>query len=280
MAGRLSVFAGSGALVPHAVAAAEARGYKVQVLALTPRPDLKGVKVVGADLANPLGILWSLKTFRTSHIVMAGGITLSDKTREALLRFARKESGVGEDGPVQPLGDAGMSGLGVALRKLTGATLIGIHELAPDLVAGEGTLAGPELDSEGLGSARFALSIAREIGRLDVGQAAVTAGRHVIAVEDVAGTDALLARVEAYAARGLAGGAGAPMVLAKACKPQQPLFVDLPAIGPDTVANAARAGIAVIAIEAGRTLLIERQGLCAAAEKARISLVGLQPGNG
>ena len=69
-------------------------GHKVQVLSLTPRDDLPGVKVIEADVANPLGILWSLKVFRTTHIVMAGAISLSDKTREALAKFA---AGDGKD---------------------------------------------------------------------------------------------------------------------------------------------------------------------------------------
>src|SRR5690349_8101515 len=106
---RLSLLAGSGALVPAAVAAAQEAGHKVQVLSLTPRDDLPGVKVVAADVANPLGILWSLKVFRTTHIVMAGAISLSDKTREALAKFAGSNGDSGGQGQAQSAGDATIS---------------------------------------------------------------------------------------------------------------------------------------------------------------------------
>lgn len=275
MPDRLSVFAGAGALVPYIVAAARRAGYKVQILALVPRPDLDGVKMVNADVANPLGILWALKTFRTSHIVMAGGIVLSDKAREGLSRFAG-----GGAGSHVSQGDGSLSGLGVALKKMTGAKLIGVHEIAPDLLTPEGHVAGPVLDDRLLGGARFALSQAREMGNLDLGQALVTTGRRIVSSEDISGTDGLLERVGVYRETGLTGDGDDPLILAKASKPNQSLFIDLPAIGPATVTNAARAGIAVIALEANRTLLIEREQLIEVADMAGVSIVGLTLADG
>ena len=277
MARRLTVLAGSGALVPQVVDAARALGDKVQVLALTPRPDIAGVKVAAADIRNPVALLWSLKTFRTTHVVMAGAISISDKVREELSKFAGKN---GVETNLASAGDAEMSGLARAVKKVTGAELIAVQDIAPDLVAGAGLLAGPEPSPEGWQSARFALEAARKIGRLDLGQAVVAAGLRLIAAEDIAGTDDLLARVARYRAEGLAGDGGGVLVLAKAAKPQQPLFLDLPAIGAGTIANAAAAGIRVIAIEAGRTLLLERAELVAAANDGGISVLGLAAGDG
>ena len=277
--GRLSLFAGSGALVPHAVDAALGAGYKVQVLALTPRgDDMLGAKVITADLENPLGIIWSLKLFRTTHIAMAGGIHLPDKAREGLIRFANGNSpasGAMADGPV---GDAALAALGKVLKQMTGADLIGVHELSPDLLAPEGAIAGPALD--GVASARFALETARAIGALDIGQAVVVAGARVIAVEDIGGTDALIARVGALRATGLAGDGAAPLILAKAMKPQQPGFVDLPAIGPQTIERCAQAGIVAIVVEAGRSLVLQRAELVAAAARHGISVLGLSLDHG
>jgi DUF1009 family protein len=97
-----------------------------------------------------------------------------------------------------------------------------------------------------------------------------------VAAEDVAGTDDLLARTARYRAAGLIGDAAeTPLVLAKACKPQQPLFVDLPAIGPETIRGASNAGMSLIALEAGRTLLLERRRLVDAANAAGIAIIGL-----
>jgi len=273
--GRLSIFAGSGALVPHAVDAALAAGYKVQVLALSPRPDIDRVKVVAADIGNPLGIIWSLKIFRTTHIVLAGGIQLPDKAREALIKFANGQDN--SDGPAStaPVGDAALSAIGSVLKKMTGADLIGVHELSPDLLAPEGAIAGQALAAEDLASAQFALRIARGIGALDIGQAAVVSGQRVAAVEDIGGTDALIARAGELKRQGLVGDAGSTLILAKAIKPQQPAFADLPAIGPDTVRNCAAAGIGTIIVEAGKSLLLQRDQIEAEAARLGIAVIGL-----
>lgn len=276
---RLSLLAGSGALVPAAVAAAQAAGHKVQVLSLTPRDDLPGVKVVMADVANPLGILWSLKVFRTTHIVMAGAIGLSDKTREALAKFA---TGGDNEKPAKPAstGDATLSHLATSLEKMTGAKVIGVQDIAPGLLAPEGRIAGPELSADDLAAADFALKAAKEIGSLDLGQAVVATGRRLIAAEDIGGTDALLRRVGELRAARLTGDGSHVLILAKAAKPGQPEFADLPAIGPDTVRNAAAAGIAIVVVQAGRTLLIDREALAAAADAAKVSVIGHTVNNG
>ena len=273
--GRLTIFAGTGDLVPHAIDAALAAGYKVQVMALTPRPDITAVKVIVADVANPLGIIWSLKVFRTSHILMVGAIHLPDKAREGLIRFANGNNPAKSTSSA-PVGDATLAALGTVLKKMTGADLIGVHELSPDLLAPEGHIAGPDVASE---DAVYALQTARAIGQLDIGQAAVVSGRRVIAVEDIGGTDDLIARVGTLRRNGLAGDGAARLTLAKAMKPQQPGFADLPAIGPMTVENCAAAGIATIVVEAGRSLLLMRADLLAAADKHGITIAGVVVGD-
>jgi UDP-2,3-diacylglucosamine hydrolase len=274
-AGRLSIFAGTGTLAPYAVEAALDAGYKVQVLTLEPRNDISKVKVITADVGNPLAIIWSLKIFRTTHIVMAGGIHLSDKTREGLIRFANKDTPTNH-ASTAPVGDATLAALGSVLQKMTGADLVGIHEIAPELLAPEGPIAGPALSPDEIGHARFALRTARAVGALDIGQAAIVSGRRILAVEDIGGTDALIARAGELRRLGLAGDGDARLILAKAVKPQQPSFADLPAIGPHTIANAAVAGIAAIAVEAGRSLLLERGDLVEAANRLGISVIGVK----
>jgi DUF1009 family protein len=277
---RLSLLAGSGALVPAAVAAAQAAGHKVQVLSLTPRDDLSGVKVVMADVGNPLGILWSLKVFRTTHIVMAGAITLSDKTREALATFASGGGETDRSARSASTGDATLSNLATSLEKMTGAKVIGVQDLAPGLLAPEGWIAGPEVGPDDLVSVPFALDAAKAIGRLDLGQAVVATGRRLIAAEDIGGTDALLRRVAELRAAKLTGDGSEVLVLAKVAKPGQPEFADLPAIGPDTIRNAAAAGVAIIAVETGRTLLIAREALVADADDLKVSVIGHTMNNG
>jgi DUF1009 family protein len=261
-------------LAPYAVDAALAAGYKVQVLTLEPRSDVTKVKVITADVGNPLGIIWSLKIFRTTHIVMAGGIHLSDKTREGLVRFANKDAPVTAANSA-PVGDATLAALGSVLKKMTGADLVGIHEIAPELLAPAGTIAGPALSAHETSYAKFALRTARAIGALDIGQAAIVSGNRVLAVEDIGGTDALIARAGELKRQGLAGNGAARLILAKAIKPQQPSFADLPAIGAQTVNNCAVAGIAVIAVQAGQSLLLQREDLIETANLLGISITGL-----
>jgi DUF1009 family protein len=158
---------------------------------------------------------------------------------------------------------------------MTGAKVIGVQELAPGLLAPVGHVAGPDVIPDDHEAAHFALSAAREIGRLDLGQAVVATGRRLIAAEDIGGTDALLGRVRDHRAAGRTGDGSGALILAKAAKPGQPDFADLPAIGPETVKNAVAAGIGLIAVEAGRTILIDREAIIAAADAAQISIVGI-----
>lgn len=269
MARRLAVLAGSGGLVAQVVAAAQLAGDRVQVLAFEERDAIPGARMARADINNPLGIVWSMKTFRATHVVMAGGLHLSDRQREGLAKFATGRESTAS------LGDVALSGLAVAVKKFTGAELLGVHEIAPELLAEPGLIAGPAPDAAGLAAARLAIAAAQSVGRLDMGQAAVVAGARVVAAEDVAGTEELLRRVAAHRLAGLIGDGQGPLVLGKTSKPQQPAYVDLPAIGPDTVADAVAAGITLIAVEPLRTLLIDRPALIAAAETHGVTIFGL-----
>lgn len=269
MAERLALIAGSGALVPEVIAAARGRGYELRLLTLGRRRDLRDLDPVPFSLADPQSAVEAIRAFGATSFVMAGGVSISDIARERLARFFRGGN------HSNAVGDAGLSGLATDLARMTGARLVGVHEIAPELVAPEGHLAGPEPTELQRETAVHALWLARKAGALDLGQAVVVAGRRAIAAEDIGGTDALLARVQKFRRLGLAADGASPLVLAKCAKPGQPRYVDLPAIGPVTVARARRAGIGLIAIEAGATILIQRARLLAAADAAKITVLGL-----
>lgn len=114
---------------------------------------------------------------------------------------------------------------------------------------------------------RYGLAAAKGIGQWDIGQTVVVKSRIVLAVEALEGTDAALRR------GGALGHGGA--VAVKVSKPGQDLRFDVPAVGPATIAVCREAGIAVLALEAGRTLLLERDALLAAAAAAELSIVGV-----
>lgn len=109
--------------------------------------------------------------------------------------------------------------------------------------------------------------VAKEIGRLGIGQTVVVKNRVVLAVEAVEGTDAAIQRGGALA--------GAGCVVVKVSKPHQDLRFDVPAIGLDTVNNLHRVGGNVLAVEAGRTILLEKESLLRQADAYGISVVGV-----
>lgn len=273
MTRRLALIAGTGALVPEVLAAARSAGFELLVLSIRDLPGLGGERRVKFRLSQPQVAIDAIRQFGATHFVLAGGVALSDLMREGLARFL---SGGAAD---VSLGDTGISQLVQRVSALTGAEPLGVHEIAPDLLAPAGLIAGPAPSAELEDFARRALDLARRAGSLDLGQAMVTAGRRAIAAEDIGGTDALLRRVRRLRWKRLvADGDASPLVLAKCPKPGQPLHIDLPAIGPQTVLNAKKTGVRLIVLEAGGSLLIDRTRLRAEATRLGISIIGLAHG--
>ena len=114
---------------------------------------------------------------------------------------------------------------------------------------------------------RYGWEVAQDIGRLDIGQCVVVKDRVVVAVEAVEGTD------EAIRRGGVLAGEGA--VVVKRSKPQQDLRFDLPAVGPATVEAMASVKATVLALEADRSVLLDRDETLRKAERAGIAIVGL-----
>jgi hypothetical protein len=117
---------------------------------------------------------------------------------------------------------------------------------------------------------RYGWEVSREIGRLDIGQCVVIKDRVVVAVEAVEGTDSAIRRGGDLAKEGV--------VVVKRSKPQQDLRFDLPAVGPRTIETMAAVKASVLAVEAGRSILLDREETLRAAETAGIAIVGVSDG--
>lgn len=155
-----------------------------------------------------------------------------------------------------------------------GFTIEGAHEANPELVLGIGLQAGPEPSPEALDDVHEAFRIAKAIGALDVGQAAVVAGKITLGVEAQEGTDALLKRI-ATLSPVLIGRPGAPYgVLAKVAKPIQDLRLDMPTIGVATIEAAAAAGLAGIVGQAGALLVVDKARVFARAHELGLFIYG------
>jgi DUF1009 family protein len=118
----------------------------------------------------------------------------------------------------------------------------------------------------------YGWEVAHEIGRLDIGQCVVVKDRVIVAVEAVEGTDQAIRR----------GGelAGEGAVVVKRCKPQQDLRFDLPAVGPRTIQAMASVRATALAVEAGRSVLLDRKEMLSLAERAGIAIVGIAEDGG
>ncbi|WOI57020.1 LpxI family protein [Palleronia sp. LCG004] len=168
--------------------------------------------------------------------------------------------------PLVPrLAQAVMEGDDAALRMVltffeeSGITPVGAHELCPELLPPEGMLAG-ELTDAARRDVDRGDAILAAMGAVDIGQACVVARGQALAIEAMAGTDWMLATLAAARGQGrLAVGLPQGGILCKAPKPTQDRRVDLPAIGPDTIRNAAAAGLSGIAIEAGGVMLLDAE---------------------
>ena len=150
-----------------------------------------------------------------------------------------------------------------------GIAVIGAHELLPDLTAPDGLRIGPEPTAADLADAVRAGEILSALSPLDVGQGCAVAGGQCLGIETVQGTDALLRYVAETNDKLRRGHKG---VYVKAAKQGQDLRIDMPAIGPGTVAAVALAGLAGLVIEAGRVMILEREKTLQAVESAGIFL--------
>jgi DUF1009 family protein len=159
-----------------------------------------------------------------------------------------------------------------------GFRLLAAHEVAPAILAPEGLIARRAPGAGEEADIARALALLRAMGPFDVGQAAVVADGHVLAVEAAEGTDQMLARVAEMRRHGRIRGRTGAGVLVKAPKPGQDRRFDLPSIGPQTVDGVAAAGLAGLAVVAGATILAEPQTTAERADAAGVFVVGLADG--
>ncbi|MEO6846646.1 MAG: UDP-2,3-diacylglucosamine diphosphatase LpxI [Chthoniobacterales bacterium] len=150
----------------------------------------------------------------------------------------------------------------IGLEVLPATTFLDEH------VASEGPIAGPKLKPRELEDIQYGHSIAKEVSRLDIGQTVVVKNGTVLAVEAFEGTN------EAILRGGALGRGGATMV--KVSKPNQDLRFDVPVIGPATLKKAAEAKLRTIAVEAGKTIILDREETAAMAVKSGITIFGVK----
>ncbi len=164
--------------------------------------------------------------------------------------------------------DALLRGIGKAMEEEAGVSVIGVQDVFKDLLTPAGQLGSVAPDDQAKEDITRGINVAKALGQLDVGQSVIVQQGMVLGVEAIEGTDALIARSGNLKREGAGG------VLVKIAKPQQDNRYDLPTIGPDTLTAMIKAGLRGVALEAGRSLLIEREKTISMADAAGIFITG------
>jgi UDP-2,3-diacylglucosamine hydrolase len=134
-----------------------------------------------------------------------------------------------------------------------------------DSLAQPGLIAGPKLSTRQEHDVELGWNVAKEISRLDIGQTIIIKNGTIVAVEALEGTNEAIKRGGTLAREGA--------VMVKVSKPDQDMRFDVPVIGVETVRVAAESGVRLIAVEAGKTLLLERDAIIALANGLKTSVV-------
>jgi DUF1009 family protein len=137
-----------------------------------------------------------------------------------------------------------------------------------NILAPAGVLTKKEPSKDDWKDIDFGWQMAKEIGKLDIGQTVVVKDQAILAVEAIEGTDEAIRRGGRLCREGA--------VVVKTCKPQQDLRFDLPAVGTQTIATMEEVKASCLAVEAGKTIILDRDAVITAANKAKISIVGVE----
>ena len=263
--------AGGGRLPRRLVESCRAAGRDVFVLALEGAAEPETVRDVPhawCRIGAAMDGLSLLRDNNVTELVLAGSVrrpslvALRPDWRAAKL-FAR----IG----YRAIGDDGLLSAIVAELEEEGFRVIAPDQLLTDEIVGAGPLGAVQPSSQSQADIEHGLRVARALGALDIGQAVIIQQGLVLGVEAIEGTDELIRRCTPLRREGPGG------VLVKIEKPHQERRADRPTIGPRTVTLAAEARLLGIAVEAGATIVLDREEVIRAADAAGLFVVGIKP---
>jgi len=263
---KLGIIAGNGVFPLEVAAAARGRGYAVVAVAHRGETDERLAalcdEITWIRVGELQAMIDAFKRAGVEEAAMAGGIARA-RLGESFAPDARAIAMLARVGRFSD--DALLRAIAAEMES-DGIAMIDPVPMLDNALAASGRMAGPEPGAAQLRDLRLALGAMRALGGFDVGQAAAVRDGVVGAIEAVEGTDAALRRAAALLGHGL--------VVAKVAKPGQDLRFDRPAIGPATIDLLAEVGAALIGVEAGQALILERARTLAAADNAGITVWG------
>ncbi len=279
----VGILAGGGALPLSVARAIEADGGAVHIVGIRGEAahDIEDYSHSWCYWGGIGAMLRQLKNARCRELVIAGTVRRPD------LKSIRPDFGLLQNIPtVWSLlrgGDDSVLSKVVRFFEAHGFQVRGAHEFAPHLLPPPGPLGAVHPAPAHLAAIDRGAQLLEALGPFDLGQAVLASPHRIIAVEGAGGTDAMIRSAMVAAAKHEDDEPGrfelSQAVLVKLPKPGQELRVDMPAIGPATVALANSAGLAGIAIAAGRSLVLERDELLRQADGAQIFVTGIADSN-
>jgi len=265
---KIGIIAGKGTLPISIAQEAKRQGYEVVIIGLEPIADsINGSfdKVYRINVGKFGKLINTLKDEGITEVIMAGKVskTLLYKSKlipdmraiKVLMKLPDRK----DDTILQAITDE---------LESEGIKLLETATFSKDLFIKEGVLTKRKPAKSEKEDIEFGLGIAKEIGRLDIGQTVVVKDRAVMAVEAIEGTD------EAIRRGGLLAGKGA--VVIKVAKPQQDMRYDVPVIGMETLRTMKEVKAAVLAAEADKTIVVDREEVIKFANQNGISIVGVK----
>lgn len=263
----LGLIAGNGRFPFLVAEAAKKRGRRIVLIKLKEETDPGLEGLVDETHEVSLGQLGSciaaLRRAGVAEAIMAGqvrhrqifsGIVPDLTLMGVLARLAFKNT------------DSLIGGVADALER-EGIRLMSSVELLSDQLADEGAMSGRRPSGDEQKAIDYGVRIATELGRLDLGQTVVVKDRAVVALEAMEGTDEAIARGARIAGPGV--------VVVKMAKPRQDMRFDVPVVGDRTLQSLREAKAAVLAVEAGKTLLLDKPSFLASAKDMGLVVVGV-----
>lgn len=263
----LGIISGTGELPKIISLEAKSKGYRVFAVALEPLADSNisdYVDEVRSVNVGKLGeIIDTLKKAGAADVVMAG------KVPKSLLYKSKITPDLRAIKLLFTLKDRSDDSILLAIAKeleSEGLKLLNTTDFCSSLLTPEGILTEDDLSEDEWKDVRFGWRIAKEIGRLDIGQTVVVKNQAVMAVEAIEGTDEAIKRGGIYAGEGA--------VVVKVSKPNQDMRFDVPVVGMNTLRAMIDVKARVLTLETGKTILLQREQLIKEANEAGISVVG------
>lgn len=274
--GRLALIAGSGSLPRQIADAMTVSGRKFEIVAIRGEADAATRQRAGVELGwGEIGRLYNfLKKTGCKDVLLIGGVSQRPDFTSIF----------GDFGTLRRLpsifwaltgGDDSLLTKVIRLFEKEGFRVVGIKDVAPQLLASSGVLGRVQPKPEDWQNLQLALKATEKLGELDIGQAAVAVDGRVIALEGAEGTDAMLMRCAELKRIGRVRSKGRSGVLVKTAKPEQDLRVDLPTVGPKTIELAVYAGLNGIAVEADGALIAEKEDTLKRADTEGLFVIGI-----